>query len=64
MPYFIQVMREYLSKVSTCPAVVLCPWSAEAHWGPAQFAQPTQAAIGRVLLPSGLSGFLANINFF
>lgn len=24
MPYFIQVMREYLSKVSTCPAVA--PW--------------------------------------
>lgn len=26
MPYFIQVMREYLSKVSTCSTVAACPW--------------------------------------
>lgn len=70
MPYFIQVMREYLSKVSTCP--VVAPWPltvtlslvCRGPLGASPVCPTSQVAIGSGLLPSGLSGFLASVNLF
>lgn len=79
MPYFIQVMREYLSKVST--ASVLASWLpcstavtlaqvcggpevAGGLWESAQVAQPALSTLESGLMPSQLSGFLPSINAF
>lgn len=50
MPYFIQVMREYLSKVSTCPAVAPWPLAVTgpmgAHWGQPSLPKQPKLLVG------------------
>lgn len=50
MPYFIQVMREYLSKVSTCPAVAPWPLAVTgpvgAHWGQPSLPNQPKLLVG------------------